>query len=607
MRILHLLSQIEVTGAEVYAVQLADDQIAAGNQVWIMSDTLHTVTIADYIPLSLHIRTVAQRWRNIKQVRKFIKQYKVDIVHAHSRAAIWVGYFATFKTKVPLVSTIHGRQKYSMSKRLWDMYGDRVIAICENVKKQIINEVHVKPNKIAIIPNGINFSLPQHRMQPQGNTLIVAGRTTGPKGEILARLLIDVFPLLLAEDSRLNIQLIGGKKESLSIAAQQQLEALQIKYPQRLSCLGFVKHLSEYLMTAKCIIAAGRIAIEALALGVPVIAVGEASLVGLIDEQNIAQGMASNFGDIATAYQASPIQFNYLPSAINRVFAGFTLPHTIVDKVRKTYALSHVAVEVMQTYRTAVIEKRHPKHIPILMYHKVLPQAEFSQHKTYVTSKRFAKHMRFLAKHHFTPLTFKDYFAFRDGQLSLIDFPKKPIIITFDDGYLNNFQYALPIMQRYNFTAVIFALGDLNLQHNQWDAMMGEPRHVLMDCQQLKELSIAGFEIGAHSLTHPDLTKLSPSKAYTEILQSKKNLEVALQQTIISFAYPYGRYNVEVKDLVKKAGFYCAVATDTGGLRLEDDKFAIFRVNVMPGDHWGQFFKKTSSWYRGRYWRKRGK
>ena len=607
MRILHLLSQIEITGSEVYAVQLADLQLQAGNQVWIMSDTLHTTTSAQYIPVDLHVRTIIQRWRNVRIVRAFIKKHKIDVVHAHSRAAIWVGYLATFKTKIPLVSTIHGRQKHSLSKRLWDMYGDRVIAICENVKKQIISDVHVKANKIVIIPNGVNFPVLQPIEQPEYNTLIVAGRTTGPKGKILEKLLIDIFPKLLAQDNTLHIQLIGGKLESLTIGAQQQFKLLQSEHRQRLSHLGFVKNLAEYLCTAKCVIAAGRIAIEALALGIPVIALGEALLVGLIDEQNLAQGIASNFGDIATQYQATPIEFNRLPGEIDKALTNFSLTETIIDQVRTTYALTHVADEVMQVYRSAMLVKQHKQHIPILMYHKVLPEAEDSQHKTYVTYEQFAQHMQFLAKHRFTPITFKDYFAFHNGNLPLSKFPQKPIIITFDDGYVNNLKYALPIMQRHNFTAVIFALGNDNIQHNQWDAAMGEPQHALMNNQQLKQLLDAGFEIGAHSLSHPDLTQLSAADAYHEIAQSKQNLEAMLQQQVISFAYPYGNYNESLKALVKQAGFYCAVATDTGGLRLEDDRFAIFRVNMMPRDRWFQFFKKSSSWYRDRYWRRRGK
>jgi len=607
MRILHLLSQIEVTGAEVYAVQLAACQLNDEHRVWIMSDTLHSKTEATYIPVRLHVRTLRQRCKNISMVRRFVKQYKIDIVHAHSRAAIWVAHFALCKTKVPLISTIHGRQKTSLSKRLWDMYGDRVIAICQNVKRQIESELKILPQKIRIIPNGINFPQLSTKQKLDKNILTVAGRTTGPKGEILARLLQNVFPNLLVKYPDLHIQLIGGDLRHLSKVAQQQFYSLKKTYKKRLTHDGFVEGLSVYLAKSDCVIAAGRIAIEALALGVPVIALGEALMLGLIDADNLEAAMASNFGDIATRYDEHDIDLSGIVPQLDKVLSGFELPTMVSRRVRQRYDIKHVNCEIMQLYRSAILQKWHPRHIPILMYHKVLPQAENSRHKTFVTCEQFAQHMRFLAKHHFTPITFKDYFAFHDGQYPLSEFPSKPIIITFDDGYVNNLQYALPIMQHHHFIGVLFALGNGTIDYNRWDADAGEPSHQLVNATQLQQFSELGFEIGAHSLTHPHLTQLTDEQAYTEIIESKQYLEALLKQPVISFAYPYGDYNTRTKALVRKAGFQCAVATDTGGLKLADDHFAIFRVNMMPRDHFLQFLKKTSHWYRKRYWHKRGK
>ena len=485
------------------------------------------------------------------------------------------------------------------------MYGNRVIAICENIKLQIETEVNIAPRKINVIPNGINFTPIEQRQVPSPKILTIAGRTTGPKGEILGRLLIDVFPEVLAQNQDLCIQLVGGELTNLSESAQQQMKTLQAHYPQRLRHIGYVENLSPYLTVSSCVIAAGRIAIEALAQGLPVIALGEALLVGLVDEVNLKVAMASNFGDIGMQYHHDKIDLDTLQATIIKGLNNFQLADEVVEEVRKSYSITYIYHEVMQVYHRSIIEKQHPQHIPILMYHKVLPQAEESQHKTFVTCTQFTQHIRFLAKHGFTTITFKDYFAFRDGERPMHEFPNKPIIMTFDDGYVNNLQYALPIMQQYGFVGVLFALGDGDINYNQWDA--GEPQHALMDTKQLQTLVVAGFEIGAHSLTHPDLTKLSSLEATVEIEQSKKNLENILQQPVISFAYPYGYYNDAVKYLVQQAGFHCAVATDTGGLQLEDDRFSIFRVNMMPRDHIIQFFKKTSSWYRKRYWRKRGK
>ena len=196
MRILHLLSQIEVTGAEVYAAQLVTTQLADSHRVWIMSDTWQSGTMATYIPLNLHQRTFAKRYKNVLTVRRFIKQHHIDIVNAHSRAGTWIGYFATRGTKTPLISTIHGRQLPNLSKRLWDFYGERVITVCDNLRRQITEDIKIAANKITVIPNGIKFV--DNVVLPRSHHLLtIAGRTSGLKGKVISRLLLDVVPTLL--------------------------------------------------------------------------------------------------------------------------------------------------------------------------------------------------------------------------------------------------------------------------------------------------------------------------------------------------------------------------------------------------------------------------
>jgi peptidoglycan/xylan/chitin deacetylase (PgdA/CDA1 family) len=606
LRILHVLSQIEVTGAEIYATQLAHCQLAAGLQVWIMSDTLHTLTAAQYLPMPLHQRSFWRRLTNIYKVRQFIKTQKIDVVHAHSRAASWVGYFATLRTKVPLISTIHGRQKPSLSKKMWNMYGDRLLTVCENLRQQILTQLTLTSRHVRVIPNGLEFNFLPERRLSAAPMLTLAGRTTGPKGKITSDIILQILPSLLAEHSTLQVQLLGGALNNLSSTAQEQFAQLQQRYPQRLFHHGFVTNLADYLGQSSCVVAAGRVAIDALALGVPTVALGEALLIGLVDEANLVAAIDSNFGDIGITYQAVPIDVQKIKEAISAALLQKNVASQITQTIRSSYNLATVFHEIQSIYQGAILEKWHPRHIPILMYHKVLLAPEATKHKIFVTQQQFAQHMQFLAKQNFTPITFKDYFAFRDGKKNLENFPEKPIILTFDDAYINNLDNALPILKKYNFKAVLYALGDLQVQNNHWDVKYGEPAHQLMSPEQLKIMAASGIEIGAHSMTHANLVKLDHDACQREIVESKKNLEKLLGESVISFAYPYGNYNDSVKTLTQQAGFRCAVATDNGGLFLEDDLYAIFRVSIMPRDKYWQFWKKTRSWYRERYFKRRG-
>jgi peptidoglycan/xylan/chitin deacetylase (PgdA/CDA1 family) len=128
-----------------------------------------------------------------------------------------------------------------------------------------------------------------------------------------------------------------------------------------------------------------------------------------------------------------------------------------------------------------------------------------------------------------------------------------------------------------------------------------------MDRAQKQAFVAAGWEIGAHTMSHSKLPELSAAEALVEMQHSKAALETVLDTPVISFAYPYGALNEEVKALAQKAGFTYAVATDTGGLHLENDRMQIFRVNIFPHETPGSLFKKTATWYRKYYRWKRKK
>ncbi|MEO8167636.1 MAG: glycosyltransferase, partial [bacterium] len=141
MNILHVLSQSEVTGAEVYAATLADRQVALGDSVFLVSDTLAVPVAASYTSLPIGRRSYPNRWRNVRSLSSLITRHRIDVVHAHSRAASWVSFFACKGSPAVLVSTVHGRQHLHLSIRLFNVYSNHVIAISESIKEQLVNKM----------------------------------------------------------------------------------------------------------------------------------------------------------------------------------------------------------------------------------------------------------------------------------------------------------------------------------------------------------------------------------------------------------------------------------------------------------------------------------
>ena len=148
-------------------------------------------------------------------------------------------------------------------------------------------------------------------------------------------------------------------------------------------------------------------------------------------------------------------------------------------------------------------------------------------------------------------------------------------------------------------------LGDFNVKENFWDKEEISPGKLMTTNEKIAFVN-AGWEIGAHSLTHPDLTQLTDEEVTIELIQSRKNIEETLTTKVISFAYPYGNVDERIKKITRESGYQFAVSTDSGGLTIEEDHFEIFRVAIFPEDGWFQLYKKTSSWYRNYYKRKRG-
>jgi peptidoglycan/xylan/chitin deacetylase (PgdA/CDA1 family) len=123
------------------------------------------------------------------------------------------------------------------------------------------------------------------------------------------------------------------------------------------------------------------------------------------------------------------------------------------------------------------------------------------------------------------------------------DLPPRPMLITFDDGHLNNYTTAFPIMQKYGFTGVLYIVGNY----------VGVADYLNAD--QIKEMAAAGWEVGSHSMTHSDLTALEPQRQRMEVVDSKDFLEKTLGVPIKSIAYPFGLSNSGVIDYAHFAGY----------------------------------------------------
>jgi peptidoglycan/xylan/chitin deacetylase (PgdA/CDA1 family) len=244
--------------------------------------------------------------------------------------------------------------------------------------------------------------------------------------------------------------------------------------------------------------------------------------------------------------------------------------------------------------------------LPVLLYHRVVnSKKETGKHKIYVFKDKFEEQLKFLKKDGYGTITFHDLASppsplleergvRQDGER-----PKK-IILTFDDGYEDNYTILFPLLKKYGFTAVIFLV--TQQKDNSWGVQQGEPVFKMMNEKQIKEMSDYGIEFGGHTQNHPDLTKISEQQAKNEIEGCKNDVEIITGKPVVSFAYPFGALNEKVKSIVKDAGYQFGIATTSGATNFMDDKFEIRRAEVRPQNGLFRFKYKASGYYFQKYY-----
>lgn len=418
------------------------------------------------------------------------------------------------------------------------------------------------------------------------NRVAWIGRLTGPKGDIAARIVNEVAPKL----PDVEFTIVGGPLEG----------AAGLHPGENVELAGFVTDVDKVLKENDVIIGAGRVAVEAMRAGRPVIAVGENRYIGPINEQTIAIAKATNFGDCDSLHTWSSAE---LLRDLEKMRNGqLNVPVESYQDYLRDYAIDRVYPQVMAVYREAMIDDylAQFREIPVLTYHRVLKQPPAgSRHNIYVTVDELEVQIISLKRRGFEFVTFKDIVHGVH--------PQKPVILTFDDGYADNYENLLPLLERHGARAVIYVLGDRGIHNNYWDMAKGEPEAPLMSDAEILACHHSGLiEIGSHGMTHTHLSELSDADADYEIRESKQVLEKLLGSEVVSFAYPYGEYGPLNVISVRESGYAFGVGTVSGPVAMVDDRMRVRRITMFPGTRPMQFWKKTSGWYL-RYCKLKGK
>jgi peptidoglycan/xylan/chitin deacetylase (PgdA/CDA1 family) len=332
---------------------------------------------------------------------------------------------------------------------------------------------------------------------------------------------------------------------------------------------------------------------ESILAGKSTIAFGESGYEGLVTPGNYDIVCRTNFGDTGMRHALNA------ELVTNDLAAILGKPQTAADtqslqkRIQESCEITVVDRKIEAVYQSALAAAKSPSSIPVLMYHRIVPEApKNSYHGIWVTTQLFEQNLHSLKHRGYSPMTFEQYQLFLNNEFIL---PKNPVILTFDDGYEDNYTFAFPLLKKYGFSAVIFLVAETKRRTNFWDA--DEPQVPLMNNEQIREMSGAGIEFGSHTVTHPNLSHCSPEQLRKELFESKKILEQLTGKNIISLAYPYGAVNERIKSLAAEAGYKFGIATNSGPLKFYEDFLEIRRTQIFPWTDRFGFWKKTQQRY----------
>jgi peptidoglycan/xylan/chitin deacetylase (PgdA/CDA1 family) len=230
-----------------------------------------------------------------------------------------------------------------------------------------------------------------------------------------------------------------------------------------------------------------------------------------------------------------------------------------------------------------------PKTITNITYHNVSPEDRGIHPLLTVSPAQFATQMDWLERHHYSPIHPSEWSAWLTEKRPL---PKKPILITFDDGYENLVKYAFPIVRRHRFKVAAYIVTGLVGKTNEWDRREGWSELRLMSREQIIEWADKDVEFGAHTRDHVDLRELAESELEEQVFGSKSDLEDIIGVAPTSFVYPYGGFNRQVRDCAARA-FKTSMTTEEALCTDAGDPFLMPRIWVRPDENIARFAQRV--------------
>ncbi len=534
------------------------------------------------------------------QAVAFAYQARKDkISHVHGQ---WATYPATFAFVISKLNDI----PFSFTGHAHDIYLDttmlakkireaKFVVTCTEDNKRYLKKIA----KGRIVVNYHGVDLTRFAVDNKPKTVDHRSFSILSVGSLLEckgfDILIDACKIL--QDRRIDFKCViaggGPLEEKFKLHAEHNgLDAkiIFIGYITQDKLIPYYKEADVFALPVRLDIHWGipNVLIEAMAVRLPVVTTALPSIPELIEDgkggfivpEKDSQALADRLMLLAknnalrkqvgeAGYRVVQEKFNIHKNALK--FRELFMAQKL-SKIKRRFMRSAISTFL---YMTALF-RRH-SGVQMLTYHRI--NDDLAPGAMVMPVKKFEAEMKYIAE------------IRNEGT---VPFPSTSLgaggdspLITFDDGWRDNYINAFPILKKYGLKATIFLTAS--------KITFGDDLYLTR--AQVKEMAEYGIEFGAHTITHPHLTQIPLEEAKKEIEVSKKIISELIGHDVNSFCYPYGEYNEEIKNLVKNAGFKCAFTEKVGRNSEKDDPFELRRTEMSGIDSMFDFRKKLAGAY----------
>jgi peptidoglycan/xylan/chitin deacetylase (PgdA/CDA1 family) len=487
-----------------------------------------------------------------------------------------------------------------------------LINVSEEVRTSMLRDVGLPPTKLCTIENGIEFpdlnDLPSKKearetlgISENDLVLVVIGRFAAAKNHIT---FIQSLPLVREQFPNLKVLLVGNGEKETEIRETIQSRHLE----NTVLLLGLRRDIPTILLASDIMVIPSIweglpiVMLEAMAYGTPVIATRVGGIPdaltdrisGLLttpDQASLSAAMIEGLSNLPkmremarTAREIASSRYN-----IKRTAARYTEVYRTVIRIQQ---FNRGIKDRLRTTIGKALSSRSAMgsgKLRVLMYHRI--DDTLDSDILCVTPFEFSLQMTWLKEEGFNVLDSQTALEkLEDGTL-----PEKSVMITFDDGYEDNYKNAFPILSSHGFSATIFPVTAFSAgkeSHRRYRDYKGSITYLTPG--QIEEMSRSGISFGSHTDTHPLLTSLSQDEAKKELAHSKSVLESWTGKPVTLFAYPNGAYSPEYYPAIESAGYSAAFTTRAGVNTKEISHWELRRTEISGRDSLEDFSLKMS-------------